>query len=180
MFSTHENRLRITIQCGVSYENKITPRGRERVMSRKKRLFAVYCAVMLFLLLFGRRSWYSGADYLENLKWHINLLPLHTVRQMLWAARYRAERYGDTSLIWFAVKNLGGNLLLFVPLGSFLPSLWRGQRRFWKCLLTVTGLICVVELVQLVTTLGSLDVDDLLFNVAGSAIGYGLWRLQHV
>lgn len=148
-------------------------------MSRNKQmaLFAVYGAGMLYLLLFGRESWLQGQLSWEDMKLHINLIPFHTVRHMLWAARYRLKTYGDAHLIWFAVKNLGGNLLLFLPLGIFLPRLWQRQRRFRVCCLTVAGMICVIEVVQLLTTLGSLDVDDLIFNVAGAALGYGIWRV---
>lgn len=150
-------------------------------MSRNKLkiLFAVYGTVMLYMLLFGRESWRQSALDWEQVKLHINLVPLRTVRHMIWAAQYRLEHYGDTYLIWFAIKNLGGNLLLFIPLGIFLPSLWPGQRRFRVCCLTVTGLICVIEVVQLLATVGSMDVDDLIFNVAGAAMGYGIWRLTH-
>lgn len=145
--------------------------------SKIKTLFVLYGAVMLYLLLFGRESWLAGTLDLEQVKLHINLIPFHTVRYLVWAARFRLTEYADSGLVWFAIKNLGGNLLLFIPLGIFLPTIWQRQRRFWVCCGSVAGLICAIEVIQLLTTVGSMDIDDLIFNVAGAAIGYGIWRI---
>ena len=37
------------------------------------------------------------------------------------------------------------------------------------------SVIVLVELTQLFTTLGFCDVDDLIFNLTGAALGYALW-----
>ena len=72
----------------------------------------------------------------------------------------------------YQYKNLGGNLLGFVPLGILLPLLFR---RF-NSLFSVTALVFVVslsyELIQLCTGLGIFDVDDLILNTAGGVIGF--------
>ena len=41
---------------------------------------------------------------------------------------------------------------------------------------TVTLLIAVVETTQLFTLLGSCDVDDLILNLLGAALGYGIYN----
>lgn len=63
------------------------------------------------------------------------------------------------------------NIALFVPLGVFLPLLWR---KFWAFLPTVCtgfGLSLLIELVQLFCGRAT-DVDDLIANTAGTIIGY--------
>ena len=40
-------------------------------------------------------------------------------------------------------------------------------------------LILAVEILQLVTLLGSCDIDDLLLNILGAAMGYVLWKLRN-
>ena len=142
-------------------------------------LFAVYAVVMLWLL-FGRDVGFDGSQelsYWDYLQGSINLKPFRTIRNLLHAARYYLEHYGSMYYVRFAIRNVGGNLLLFIPLGVFLPMLWKKQRKFWWCLLTVMGLICTVEALQLFTTLGSMDVDDLILNTAGASLGFAFWRM---
>ena len=75
------------------------------------------------------------------------------------------------------MTNFLGNLLAFLPLGLFLPLLFRRQRGFWLFLLTAIAVIVLVELLQLFTRRGALDVDDLLLNLPGAILGWLLWRL---
>lgn len=44
----------------------------------------------------------------------------------------------------------------------------------------VTALVLVIEIIQFITFLGSADIDDLILNVLGAAIGYGIVRLKVV
>ena len=71
-----------------------------------------------------------------------------------------------------AIINLGGNVIMFIPLGIFLPLLWEKMRRFLPHILTTAGIITTVELIQLFTLRGALDIDDLILNIIGSAVGF--------
>ena len=104
-----------------------------------------------------------------------NLTPFETIRGYF---RILSDRnpWAD-ALRRYAWMNFIGNIVLFVPLGLFLPLLWGRQRRFPLFLLTVTASIIIVETAQHLTALGSLDVDDLILNLLGAAIGFLLWRL---
>lgn len=66
---------------------------------------------------------------------------------------------------------------MFVPLGVFLPALFKRQRRFWRFFLTCALLIILVEAAQALLLRGSGDIDDLTLNLAGAAIGYPLGLL---
>lgn len=149
-------------------------------MSRRSRLqlaFGFYAAVMLYLLLFGRTAYETSAEltYGQLMASNVNLVPFRSIGILLHAAQYYREQLGSDYYVWFAVKNIGGNLVLFVPLGLFLPALWQRQRKYWLFLLTVAGAICLVEVTQLLTLLGSLDIDDLILNTVGATLGYLLW-----
>lgn len=69
-----------------------------------------------------------------------------------------------------------GNLVWFVPLGVLLPRLWP---RF--CLGSVAacgfGLSLLVEACQYLLGTGMPDVDDLLLNTLGAALGYAAFCL---
>ena len=59
----------------------------------------------------------------------------------------------------------------------FLPVLFPPLRKFFRTVLSVTFIIAVIELCQLALMVGSCDIDDLILNVSGAALGYGLYRL---
>lgn len=65
------------------------------------------------------------------------------------------------------------NILLFVPFGFFLPTLWSGFRN--KKSVILTGLIttCVIEISQ-IFTFRTTDINDLVANTVGTIIGYYL------
>ena len=51
--------------------------------------------------------------------------------------------------------------------------------RFWKVLLAGAGLSFVIEMMQLLFPGSVSDIDDLILNTAGVAIGYGIYMLVH-
>ena len=90
----------------------------------------------------------------------MNLDPFHTIGNY-WTV---AKRMDFSPIFYHCVINLAGNILLFVPIGYF--------RKFFPFLLTCVLAVTLVELLQLVTRLGSLDVDDLILNLFGMIVGY--------
>lgn len=131
-------------------------------------LFVVYTALLLWLLFDRTDRWGSGLPYAEQLRGNMNLVPFYTIGNY-WKVVKRLE---FTPLFYHCVINLGGNILLFIPIGYFLPRLWPVLRNFFLFLLTCTMAITLVELLQLVTLLGSLDIDDLILNLFGMLLGY--------
>ena len=129
--------------------------------------FAVYCAVMLWLL-FAREGGSASADYWTQLQQNLNLKPFHTIALF-------ARVLDDDHYRRLAIVNLFGNVGMFIPLGFFLPALWQGLRKWWRTWLAALGIMTAVELAQLFTLRGCCDVDDLILNVLGAALGYGLF-----
>lgn len=73
--------------------------------------------------------------------------------------------------------NLLGNVFLFLPSGIVYPLLYPRLRRWWKTLGAGALLSLCLELCQLPFFERATDVDDLLLNTLGCALGYGLWAL---
>ena len=136
-------------------------------------LFILYGLLMLWLL-FGQRF---GADlsgtYWERIQNNVNLVPFRTIKEFI----HTIGVITSPDLIRHSVINLAGNVVMFVPLGFFPPCIWNALRSFARCMLWAAACILIIELVQLFTLLGSCDVDDLILNMVGVAIGYGLGRL---
>ena len=126
--------------------------------------FAAYGLLMLWLL-FGQR-WGQSAGAL-------NLEPFDTVRRYIWVLRHS----GDADLLRHAVINLGGNVAMFVPLGFLVPCIWEKMSKFGWHFLAMVLTIVLIELLQFITNLGSCDVDDLILNLVGTAIGFGIYQL---
>ena len=70
-------------------------------------------------------------------------------------------------------KNSCLNVLLFIPMGFFLPVLWRKFRRAGAAILFGTMMSLVIELLQ-IFTFRATDVNDLLTNGLGTFLG---WKL---
>lgn len=65
------------------------------------------------------------------------------------------------------------NVMLFIPLGMFLPLLWKQFRHLGQTLLFGFCLSLSIELLQ-IFTLRATDINDLITNTAGSFAGYWL------
>lgn len=68
------------------------------------------------------------------------------------------------------------NVVLFVPLGFFVPLLYGRFRRIGRTAAAGALLSLTVEVVQLFG-MGATDINDLLTNTAGTLLGYGLFAL---
>lgn len=58
--------------------------------------------------------------------------------------------------------------------------LFSSLRKFWLTALSVIIVVACIELAQLVLMVGTCDVDDLILNVLGASVGYGLYRLSAI
>ena len=133
-------------------------------------LFAVYCALMLWLL-FDRPGYVAGVPYWEQIRAHLNLVPFRTLKLFSGLLDSVHPEY-----VRAAVINLGGNILMFIPLGFFLPRVLSKTTSLPRVLLITAMLITAVEILQLFTLVGSCDIDDLILNVIGSAAGFGIHK----
>ena len=61
------------------------------------------------------------------------------------------------------------NVVVFVPVGVLAGRIWR-----WKGLWVAAGLSIAIELLQLVTSRGLCEFDDVFHNMIGAVIGIGI------
>ena len=138
----------------------------------RKLHMALFCAYSVFMLylLFNRAGGIEGMDYWKQIKANLNLEPFHTIR--LFLKVLDQQTYSAAAVI-----NLGGNVIMFIPLGFLLPQIFPGLQKFRHCILATVLIITAVELTQLFTLLGSCDIDDLILNAIGAAFGYIIHKL---
>ena len=134
-------------------------------------LFLAYGALMIWLL-FDRPGYDPALPYWDQVEAQLNLIPFRTLQ--LFADLLNS---GVRSHITIAVINLGGNIIMFVPLGFLLPKVFPKLSSLPRVLLATAVIITAVETIQLFTLVGSCDIDDLILNVVGSAIGYWFHKL---
>ncbi len=124
-------------------------------------LVVCYTFVLLYWMFFA-----FGRTHLEAEGYRYNLIPFRTIEHFIEIQ----SKYRMSSFI-----NLIGNVAVFVPFGVLLPLLAPYSLRRWTALYSIG--ISVLELLQLLTKRGMLDIDDLILNVAGFLIGYGMLAL---
>lgn len=98
---------------------------------------------------------------------HYNLIPFQILMDT--AAEVRNGNFVGLTISFL------GNIVMFLPVGFWPPLLWR--KVSWKRGILI-GALCslTIELCQL--PLGrSADVDDLILNTLGTALGHGGYRL---
>lgn len=153
-------------------------RNTKTKLSRYFRIFAwsalaLYLAVLTKMILFKNPETsvkilrkFGFAQFQANLA-DSNFVPFRTIYYHL-AGRQRLE---------FVAQNMLGNLIGFMPLGFLLPVLFPKLRETKKIILVTFLTSLAFEIVQLITNLGSFDVDDLLLNTIGGFLGYCLFVL---
>ena len=137
-------------------------------------LFVVYCGIMLWLLFGRSQGWTEGMTYQQMLRANTNLTPFSTIKAYWNVVVYRTN---DDYLVHCFI-NLAGNVLLFIPAGWLLPKVFPRQRNFFRFFATCTGLIFLVESLQLFTLLGSFDIDDVILNLAGMILGFLVYHIS--
>ena len=98
----------------------------------------------------------------------LNLLPFHSIIDYL---------AGNNQLLHsFALINLVGNIVIFVPLGVYL-TMFSGRKSLLKNLLLVLGFSLSVEVIQYTFKLGIGDIDDIILNCLGGLLGILLYKM---
>lgn len=143
-----------------------------------KGLFFITFAIYLYYLyttLFNRPTFFFGEITLWNyIKVNVNLIPFKTI------IGYVQGIINNTMNIEYPIMNLGGNIIMFIPLVVYLLCLIKKFRSLKNVLVGAFILILVVEMIQLFTRKGAFDIDDLILNMCGVAIGFVIWKSKAV
>ena len=82
-------------------------------------------------------------------------------------------RYNITSRLF--IKNVLGNMMMFLPFGFFASYYLRAEKKVLPLLLTIIASVSI-EVVQLI--IGRVfDVDDIILNIIGGLVGYYIYAV---
>ena len=137
--------------------------------------FAAYILLMLWLLFIRHRG-VEITDYWAQLAGRVNLVPFSSMGSMLRTLWYNPY----PAVLWTVVYNIGGNIIMFVPLGFFLRALVTKCRKFRQCMGTVAIIMTAVELCQLIALRGFCEIDDLMLNLLGATMGWTVAKWMHL
>ena len=139
--------------------------------NKKKRSLLKWVCFLAYLLFLGYLLFYSaGFDRVEHEDYRYNLVLFQEIGRYY----YYGIRSGNWNLF---ILNVIGNIVVFMSIGMFLPSLFaRCRNILFTTVLSFEISLCV-EVVQLVTKVGSFDVDDLLLNTLGGICGYLVYMI---
>lgn len=73
--------------------------------------------------------------------------------------------------------NTLGNILIFLPLGIFLPLLFRNVKLF-KALTVFIMVSLIIELLQYPLEVGQTDIDDIILRSIGGVVGFLIIKLS--
>lgn len=134
-------------------------------------LFIVYLFLLAYLLFL---SPYYGRTL--GVPREYNLIPFKTIKNYI---VYR--RYVTTQIFY---TNILGNVLAFMPMGFFVPILFRHKRTFVEVIIVSLLISLIVELLQYRLVVGSFDVDDIILNTIGGGLGFimfgAVYRLYYM
>lgn len=123
--------------------------------------FIIYLVMMVYFLFFSEQMGRIPGD-----QYRYNLVPFAEIKRYL---SYRNKIGG-----FHVMLNLLGNVVCFIPFGFVIPILTKKQTALRMFLLGMSASV-LVELLQLVSMLGTFDVDDIILNTFGVLIGYVLF-----
>ncbi|MDP2183416.1 MAG: VanZ family protein [Actinomycetota bacterium] len=147
-------------------------RGASRSRVALEALFALYVLGLLGVTLFPILLGTPPEDVLGGgIADSVNLVPLRSLAGIIGVGHRQV------------LRQIGGNIVLFVPLGVMGPLLWPRMRSIGGLLVVGVVASVTVELLQLaqlgahVAFARSVDIDDVLLNTCGALVGWGLWRV---
>ncbi|WP_201716898.1 VanZ family protein [Rossellomorea arthrocnemi] len=130
-------------------------------------LFLFYLFWLMVMSFVGIGTRHLRANNYEGI--NNNFIPFHTVISYV----FEIDHYNfDT---WF--YNTIGVVIIFMPLGFLLPKVFSNFNTLKSVLYFSLVMSMSIEIVQFLTRLGVLDVDDVILNLAGAAIGYLISKL---
>lgn len=123
-----------------------------------KILIPFYTLFLLYLMFFG----FGRSQYDINI---VRLIPM-----------FSTVGFVKQTILWKTIIiNIFGNILIFVPFG-FLGIVFPKLNQFWSLILDFLFAIIIVESLQYFTRLGVFDIDDVILNTVGVAIGFWIYR----
>ena len=125
-------------------------------------LFLLYVSVLIYLLFFS--PYYGRTERFTE--YHYNLIPFAEIRRYI--------HNHNASRVKLLLRNIGGNVLAFIPFGFLLPLVDENERGFFRVVGIGFLFSLTVETIQLLLMVGTFDVDDIFLNILGVVLGHGI------
>ena len=135
-------------------------------------LFYFYIITLLAVTIFPipiqwlKEIWIYGGNN--------NFIPFSSIRGIL---------FNDNLHVIIKMKQIIGNIILFIPMGFFIPFIWKSKTYYKKTLLIGIVYSFCIELLQYIISFllwfnyKVTDIDDILLNTLGFIIGFFLYKL---
>lgn len=121
--------------------------------------YIAYILLLIYFLFFA-----EGFREHMSTNYRYNFIPFHEINRYL--------TYYRTIGLSHVVLNLLGNIVAFMPFGFFLPTLSKGKVGPIAVILFTLEFSVAVEVVQLFSKVGCCDIDDVILNTIGGALGF--------
>lgn len=127
--------------------------------------------IIVFWLLFFQVGSTVRASYFDSRKVH--LVPFESsFNSIKLAITNNFAPPHKTHYRYVTIRNLIGNILLFLPWGFLAPLLFPHFRKFRTILIFTACCSVAIEIMQFVFVVGVADIDDVLLNLVGTTIGF--------
>jgi glycopeptide antibiotics resistance protein len=123
-------------------------------------IFWVYFGVLLYMTLFTYNYYVYGQSF--------NIVPFESIKLMWHSGDY-----------WLILKNVFGNIVLFLPLGFLMPMVLKRMRSFFKTAGIGFLISFTIEIIQYGFAERIFDIDDILLNGLGAVIGYIIFKIGY-
>lgn len=153
-------------------------------MAYKKRKVRTWhaSAILLFILyLFGLTYFLLFAPFLGRTgeaTFYLNGLPLYGEYNIV---PFKVIRlfvvYHDKVPFNIFFLNIFGNILCFMPFGFLLKAATGNRIPLWGCILAAAGTSVAFEFLQYFFAVGAGDIDDVMLNTAGAALGFLVYHI---
>ena len=144
-----------------------------------KILFIIYCLLLITVLFLNneyRMYVFQNINMLSKEHFEMsNIIPFATIID------YISRLVSNEINASIVIINFATNLLLFAPMGFFIPMLYSDRikniKQFAILMIIIT---LIVEVLQFITFRGSTDIDDIILNTLGAVIVYIIMKTRFV
>lgn len=133
-------------------------------------IFGLYLVLLLDVVLLDSVWFDREPEAVRTL----NLVPFRIIGAFL------GSMFDSKGLFRLALWNVGGNFVLFCPFALFLPLCTRWMGKWYGVLGVSTLAIVAVEAAQYISARGNADIDDVILNLGGVMVLWGILQIPPV
>lgn len=130
-------------------------------------LFILYIIFLLSTIVYTKLT--TGTIYPElNIK--SNIVPFTSIIETITLLLTKTQGF------YYIFDYLILDIILFIPLGLFLPILFPKTKKIKNFILICLTISIIKELFQLLLNVGMFNIDDIILNLSGAIISYTIFK----